>query len=72
MGIYLTKRETGQGLNQHRDYRNHEKYLNYTIKFGLCEGGHLEMLRGEEGNPVLCRSCGLSSRQTSSTTEFEK
>ena len=48
MGIYLTKLETGQGLNQHRDYRNHEKYLNYTINFGLYEGGHLEMLRGEE------------------------
>ena len=48
MGTYLTKLETGQGLNQHRDYRNHEKYLNYTINFGLYEGGHLEVLRGEE------------------------
>ena len=48
MGIYLTKLEVGQGLNQHRDYRNHEKYLNYTINFGLYTGGHLEMLRNEE------------------------
>ena len=47
-GVYLTQLETGQRLNQHRDYRNHEKYLNYTINFGLYEGGHLEMLRGDE------------------------
>ena len=43
MGIYLTKLETGQGLSQHRDFRNHERYLNYTINFGLYAGGHLEM-----------------------------
>ena len=48
VGIYLTKLEAGQGLNQHRDYRNHEKYLNYTINFGHYTGGHLEVLRGED------------------------
>ena len=48
LGMYITQLVTGQGLNQHRDYRNHEKYLNYTINFGKCEGGDLEMLRGEE------------------------
>ena len=48
MGIYLTKLETGQGLSQHRDFRNHEKYLNYTINFGLYAGVHLEMLRDGE------------------------
>ena len=48
MGIYLTKLETGQGLNQHRDFRNHEKYLNYTINFGHYTGGHLEVLRNDE------------------------
>ena len=48
MGIYLTRLETGQGLSQHRDFRNHEKYINYTINFGHYTGGHLEMLRNEE------------------------
>ena len=47
MGIYLTKLETGQGLSQHRDFRNHEKYLNYTINFGHYTGGHLEVLRND-------------------------
>ena len=37
-----------QGLNQHRDYRNHEKYLNYTINFGHYLGGHLEVFRDED------------------------
>ena len=31
MGMYITQLETG--LNQHRDYRNHEQYFNYTINF---------------------------------------
>ena len=48
MGMYLTKLEAGQGLSQHKDYRNHPKYLNYTINFGHYEGGHLEMLRNDE------------------------
>ena len=48
MGIYLTKLEAGQGLNQHRDFRNHEKYLNYTINFGHYTGGHLEVLRDDD------------------------
>ena len=48
VGICLTRLEAGQGLNQHRDYRNHEKYLNYTINFGHYTGGHLEVLRGED------------------------
>ena len=55
VGMYLTQLETGQGLNQHRDYRNHEHYLNYTINFGIYEGGYLEMLRGEEW-----QSCAVS------------
>ena len=41
LGMYITQLVTGQGLNQHRDYWNHEKYLNYTINFGKYEGGHL-------------------------------
>ena len=48
MGIYLTRLESGQGLNQHRDFRNHERYLNYTINFGHYTGGHLEVLRDED------------------------
>ena len=48
VGIYLTRLEAGQGLNQHRDYRNHEKYLNYTINFGHYLGGHLEVFRDED------------------------
>ena len=56
VGMYITQLETGQGLNQHRDYRNHEHYLNYTINFGIYEGGHLEMLRGEER-----QSCAVPS-----------
>ena len=44
----MTQLVTGQGLNRHRDYRNHEEYLNYTINFGQYEGGHLEMLRNGE------------------------
>ena len=48
LGIYVTQLSEGQGLNKHRDYRNHEEYLNYTINFGQYEGGHLEMLRNEE------------------------
>ena len=35
-------------MNKHKDYRNHEEYLNYTINFGQYEGGHLEMLRDDE------------------------
>ena len=46
--MYITQLVTGQGLNQHRDYRNEEKYLNYTINFGKYEGGHLEVLRGKD------------------------
>ena len=48
LGIYVTQLSEGQGLNKHRDYRNHEEYLNYTINFGQYEGGHLEMLRNDE------------------------
>ena len=48
VGIYLTRLEAGQGLSQHRDYRNHEKYLNYTINFGHYLGGHLEVFRDED------------------------
>ena len=44
----VTQLVAGQGLNRHRDYRNHEEYLNYTINFGKYEGGHLEMLRNGE------------------------
>ena len=46
--MYITQLVAGQGLSQHRDYRNNESYLNYTINFGKYEGGHLEMLRGRE------------------------
>ena len=48
LGIYVTQLSEGQGLNKHKDYRNHEEYLNYTINFGQYEGGHLEMLRNDE------------------------
>ena len=48
LGVYVTQLSAGQGLNRHKDYRNHEQYLNYTINFGQYEGGHLEMLRNEE------------------------
>ena len=48
LGIYVTQLSEGQGLNKHKDYRNHEEYLNYTINFGQYEGGHLEMLRDDE------------------------
>ena len=48
LGVYVTQLSEGQGLNKHRDYRNHEEYLNYTINFGKYEGGHLEMLRDGE------------------------
>ena len=48
LGIYVTQLSEGQGLNKHKDYRNHEEYLNYTINFGQYEGGHLEMLRHDE------------------------
>ena len=48
LGIYVTQLSAGQGLNRHKDYRNHEEYLNYTINFGQYEGGHLEMLRNDE------------------------
>ena len=48
LGMYVTQLSKGQGLNRHRDYRNHEGYLNYTINFGRYEGGHLEMLRNGE------------------------
>ena len=48
LGVYVTQLTEGQGLNTHRDYRNHEEYLNYTINFGKYEGGHLEMLRNGE------------------------
>ena len=44
----MTQLSEGQGLNKHKDYRNHEEYLNYTINFGQYEGGHLEMLRNDE------------------------
>ena len=46
----MTQLVAGQGLNRHKDYRNHviEEYLNYTINFGQYEGGHLEMLRNGE------------------------
>ena len=44
----MTQLSEGQGLNKHKDYRNHEEYLNYTINFGQYEGGHLEMLRHDE------------------------
>ena len=48
LGVYVTQLVAGQGLNRHKDYRNHEEYLNYTINFGKYEGGHLEMLRNGE------------------------
>ena len=48
VGMCITQLEAGQALNQHRDDRNHELYLNYTITFGKYEGGQLEMLRGKE------------------------
>ena len=48
LGVYVTQLSEGQGLNRHKDYRNHEEYLNYTINFGQYEGGHLEMLRNDE------------------------
>ena len=48
LGVYVTQLSAGQGLNRHKDYRNHEQYLNYTINFGQYEGGHLEMLRNDE------------------------
>ena len=48
VGIYLTKLETGQGLNQHRDFRNHEKYLSYNINFGHYTREHLEVLRNDD------------------------
>ena len=48
LGVYVTQLSAGQGLNRHKDYRNHEQYLNYTINFGQFEGGHLEMLRNDE------------------------
>ena len=48
LGVYVTQLSAGQGLNRHKDYRNHEEYLNYTINFGQYEGGHLEMLRQDE------------------------
>ena len=48
LGMYMTQLSEGQGLNRHKDYRNHEQYLNYTINFGEYEGGHLEMLREDE------------------------
>ena len=48
VGVNVTQLTKGQGLNRHRDYRNHEEYLNYTINFGKYEGGHLEMLRNGE------------------------
>ena len=48
LGIDVAQLSEGQGLNRHKDYCNHEEYLNYTINFGQYEGGHLEMLRNDE------------------------
>ena len=48
LGVCVTQLSAGQGLNKHKDYRNHEEYLNYTINFGQYEGGHLEVLRQDE------------------------
>ena len=48
LGMYVTQLSAGQGLNRHKDYRNHDEYYNYTINFGQYEGGHLEMLRNGE------------------------
>ena len=32
LGVYVTQLSAGQGLNRHKDYRNHDEYYNYTIK----------------------------------------
>ena len=48
LGMYITQLVAEQGLNQHRDCHNHEKYLNYTINFWRREGGHFETVGGDE------------------------
>ena len=72
LGVYVTQLSEGQGLNKHKDYRNHEEYVNYTINFGQYEGGHLEMLRNDEWQSCAVPWSGPSSRQISSSIESEK